>query len=53
MKPKSNKSQKSDGIKKKSKAEEERAAIVDWFVRVIVGKTLEEFYEKNKDSGRE
>jgi hypothetical protein len=34
MKPKSSKSQKSDGSKKKSK-------------------TDEEFYEKNKDSGRE
>lgn len=53
MKPKSNKSQKSDGSKKKSEAKEKRAAIVDWFVRVIVGKTLEEFYEKNKDSGRD
>jgi hypothetical protein len=53
LKPKSNKSQKSDGSKKKSKAEEKRTAIVDWFVRVIVGKTLEEFNEKNKDSGRE
>lgn len=40
-------------VKKKSKAKEKRAAIVDWFVRVIVGKTLEEFYEKNKDSERE
>ncbi|MFV8323905.1 hypothetical protein [Flavobacterium sp. LS2R12] len=53
MKPKSNKSQKSDGSKKKSKAKEKRAVIVDWFVRVIVGKTFEEFYEKNKDSGRD
>ncbi|MDI5894902.1 hypothetical protein [Flavobacterium algoritolerans] len=53
MKQKSNRSQKSDGSKKKSKAKEKRAAIVDCFVRVIVGKKFEEFYEKNKDSGRE
>ncbi len=53
MKPKSNKFPRKEGSKKKSKAEEERAAIVDWFVRVILGKTFEEFNIKNKDSGRE
>lgn len=40
-------------VKKKSNAKEKRAAIVDCFIRVIVGKKRQEFYEKNKDSGRE
>ncbi|MDX6187739.1 hypothetical protein SGQ83_00105 [Flavobacterium sp. Fl-318] len=46
MKSKSRKFSKK--IEEKIKKEKQHAAIIDWFVRIIVATTLKEFYEKNE-----
>ena len=51
MKSKSGKSSKK--IEEKLKKEKQHAVIIDWFVRIIIFKTLKEFYEKNEASSKD
>lgn len=46
MKSKSGKSSKK--IEEKIKKEKQHATIIDWSVRIIIARTLKEFYEKNE-----
>jgi len=45
MKSKSGKSSKKN--EEKIKKEKQHAAIIDWFIRIIIARTMKEFYEKN------
>jgi len=51
MNSKSGKSSKK--IEEKIKKEKQHAAIIDWFVRIIVATTLKEFYEKNEANSKD
>jgi len=51
MKSKSGKSSKK--IEEKIKKEKENAAVINWFVRVIMARTLKEFYEKNEADSKD
>ena len=51
MKSKSGKSSKK--IEDKIKKEKQHAAIIDWFVRIIMSRTLKEFYEKNESNSKD
>jgi hypothetical protein len=50
MKSKSRKSSKR--IEEKIKKEKQHSAIIDWFVRIIIARTLKEFYEKSEASSK-
>lgn len=52
MKSKSVKSSKKI-FEEKIKKEKQHAAIIDWFVRIIIVKTLKEFYENNESNSKD
>ena len=51
MKSKSGKSSKKN--EEKIKKEKQHAAIIDWFVRIIIARTLKELYEKNETDSKD
>ena len=51
MKSKSEKS--SQETDEKIKKEKQHAAIIDWFVRIIIARTLKELYEKNEANSKD
>ena len=51
MKSKSGKSSKKN--EEKIKKEKQHASIIDWFVRIIMARTLKEFYEKNEADSKD